>query len=91
MAVEWSAAALRDVAQHVAYIDQYNPRAADAVARHILDVGNGLRIFAHRGRPGRIAGTRELVAVYPYVLVYEVERDQVRILRVWHGAQRRGD
>jgi addiction module RelE/StbE family toxin len=91
MAVEWSAAALRDVAQHVTYIDQFNPSAANSVARHILDAGNGLRIFSHRGRPGRIAGTRELVAVYPYILVYEIERDQVRILRVWHGAQRRGD
>ena len=89
MPVEWADAALRDLARHVAYLDQFNRRAADTVARHILNAGNGLKIFAHKGRPGRISGTRELVAVYPYVIVYEIERDLVRIVRIWHGAQDR--
>ncbi len=37
-------------------------------------------------------GTRELVALSPYLIVYEVDpgADSVRILRVWHGAQDRG-
>lgn len=38
------------------------------------------------GRPGRIAGTRELVAHQNYVLVYDVTGDMVRILRVLHAA-----
>ena len=42
-------------------------------------------------RPGRAVGTREIVAGYPYLLVYEVDRPAgvVRILRVWHSAQNR--
>ncbi len=64
MRVEWTDPALLDLAGHVAYIDQFNPRAADTVARQVLDAGNGLQIFSHRGRLGRIAGTRELVAAY---------------------------
>lgn len=40
---------------------------------------------------GLVPGTRELVAVWPYLIVYEIdgEREQVRILRVWHGARER--
>ena len=40
------------------------------------------------GRPGRIAGTRELFfARTPYVAAYRIEGGIVRILRVLHGAQ----
>ena len=40
------------------------------------------------GRPGRVAGTRELVVTgTPYVAAYQVTRETVRILRVLHGAQ----
>ncbi|TJV25813.1 MAG: type II toxin-antitoxin system mRNA interferase toxin, RelE/StbE family, partial [Mesorhizobium sp.] len=39
-------------------------------------------------RPGRIAGTRELVvARTPYIAAYAVVADTVRILRILHGAQ----
>jgi len=39
------------------------------------------------GRPGRIAGTRELVAHPNYILVYDVAGNLVRILRVLHAAR----
>jgi plasmid stabilization system protein ParE len=43
----------------------------------------------HRGRPGELADTRELViAQFPaYIVVYRVTQTEVRILRVWHGRQ----
>ena len=46
--------------------------------------------FAEIGRPGRDAGTRELI-VTPYVVVYEVrrDRDELVILGVFHGARKR--
>ncbi|MFP5517378.1 MAG: type II toxin-antitoxin system RelE/ParE family toxin [Alphaproteobacteria bacterium] len=31
-------------------------------------------------------GARELVAVHPYVIVYDVAPSRVTILRIWHGA-----
>ncbi|MEO8727435.1 MAG: type II toxin-antitoxin system mRNA interferase toxin, RelE/StbE family [Acidobacteriaceae bacterium] len=40
------------------------------------------------GRPGRIDGTRELIIQRtPYIAVYHVDSEVVRILRVLHGAQ----
>jgi len=89
MKVVWADDALLDVARHISYIDQFNPIAATALARHLLDAGNALKAFPHRGRAGTEPGTRELVAVHPYVIVYDIGRNEVKILRVWHGAQQR--
>jgi plasmid stabilization system protein ParE len=62
--------------------------AARRVARELLLAGESLTVFPRRGRPGRIEGTRELVPVSPYIIVYEIDRhDDVAILRVWHGAR----
>ena len=41
------------------------------------------------GRPGVLPGTRELVTVNPYVIVYVVSEQAVTITRVFHGAQSR--
>jgi toxin ParE1/3/4 len=47
-------------------------------------------IFPRRGRPGRLAGTRELVVVPLYLIVYRVsDSNEVTILRVWHAARDR--
>ena len=70
------------------YIARENPIAAQRVARSLLLAGDSLSIFPHRGRVGRVRGTRELLAVRPYIIVYEVGADDVvYILRIWHGAQ----
>lgn len=39
------------------------------------------------GRAGRVPGTRELVVRPNYLLVYDIDGDTVRILRVLHAAQ----
>ena len=41
-----------------------------------------LEYQAQRGRPGQVPGTRELVEVWPYTIVYRVTQDAVQILRV---------
>lgn len=39
------------------------------------------------GRPGRVSGTRELVAHQNYILIYDVAGDRVRVLRVLHASR----
>ena len=90
MDVVWRARALADVARIARYIATDNPVAAARVARELLLAGDSLVSFPHRGRPGRQSGTRELIAVGPYIIVYRVAGDErVTIVRVWHGAQDR--
>jgi toxin ParE1/3/4 len=86
--VTWSPAALSDVARIYDYIASFNPAAAQRLARRLLDAGDLLEEFPERGRPTS-AGTRELLIVWPYALVYEIKEFEVQVLRVWHGAQER--
>ena len=86
MRVDWKRPALLDVAAHVAYLDQFNARAAQELAASLFAAGDSLSAMPLRGRRGRSEGTRELLAVTPYVIVYEVT-DSVDIIRVWHGRQ----
>nr|HAQ92871.1 type II toxin-antitoxin system mRNA interferase toxin, RelE/StbE family [Afipia sp.] len=66
-----------------------NPRAAIAVDERIATAARRLVDFPESGRPGRVAGTRELVITgTPYVAAYAVTAETIRILRVLHGAQR---
>jgi plasmid stabilization system protein ParE len=87
--VIWRAAARADVIRLIGHIADENPIAARKVARALLLAGDSLVMFPRRGRRGSDPAIRELVAVWPYILVYEVASDAVHILRVWHGAQDR--
>ena len=87
--VEWAESALNDIYRHTAYIAQFNPRAADRLARYLIEAGKSLSNFPERGRPGLAEGSRELMIVWPYILVYQVTADVIEIIRVWHGAQHR--
>jgi addiction module RelE/StbE family toxin len=84
----WSAFALADRDGIFTHIQADNPRAAIAVDERIAAAAR-LVDFPESGRPGRVAGTRELVITgTPYIAAYAVTADTVRILRVLHGAQR---
>ncbi|TWB16762.1 plasmid stabilization system protein ParE [Nitrospirillum amazonense] len=79
-----------DVARITSYIAHDNPVAAGQVARALFIAGESLVDFPRRGRLGRVAATRELIAYRPYIIVYEIDAEgDVHILRVWHGAQDR--
>jgi toxin ParE1/3/4 len=57
--------------------------------QRILDATDQLVDHPHLGRVGRVPGTRELVvARTPYIVIYEIEGDMIRIIRVLHTAQR---
>ena len=77
---------LRDIRAYIAYD---NPEAASRIAVQLVAACDGLEQLSTRGRPGRIAGTRELASVAPYVIVYRVTATAVQIVRIWHHAQAR--
>jgi toxin ParE1/3/4 len=84
----WSAFALSDRDDIFTHIEADNPVAAITVDERIVVAARRLQDFPESGRPGRIAGTRELVVSgTPYVAAYTVTETTVRVLRVLHGAQ----
>jgi toxin ParE1/3/4 len=82
--------ALADIGRIVRHIAVVNPVAAARVGRELVLAGDSLAMFPWRGRPGHHPGIRELVAVWPYIMIYRIAApDVVTILRIWHGAQDR--
>lgn len=75
----------KEIREHVA---RDNPAAALALDELFSEKASALTAHPGLGRPGRIAGTREMVAHSSYILVYEVTADIVRILAVVHAARR---
>lgn len=88
MRIIWLPAARRSRASQIAYIAERNPQAALTMANAIRFATDQLADHLYIGRPGRVAGTRELVVGRtPYVVIYEVRAGRIRILRVLHSAQ----
>jgi len=86
--VEWSDEALTDRAAIVDYLLPRNPHAAKRILLRLIDATTDLAMFPNIGREGE-DGTREWVVVHPYVLLYDVDKNEhvVRILRIWHMSQ----
>jgi plasmid stabilization system protein ParE len=91
MKVEWRPSALDNRDAIIEYLEPLNPHAAVNLLQALVLAGDSLALFPYRGRPGLAAGSRELVAVWPYLIVYEINEatNMVSILRLWHGAQDR--
>jgi plasmid stabilization system protein ParE len=70
--VVWRARALADIGRIVRHIATDNPVAARRVGRELLLAGDSLVMFPRRGRPGRQPGTRELVIMPRYIVVYRI-------------------
>ena len=85
--VVWSKSAIAQLRAIRTYIAQFNPRAAEQMARRLIAAGNGLQMFPHRGRPVPGTAMRELVTVPPYIVRYEITREAVHILRIRHSAR----
>ena len=89
MTLVWSRQAVADLAKLRRYIEEHNPDAASQVASRILDAVRQLEDFPGIGRPGRIAGTRELVVKrMPYLVIYRISREAVHLLRIFHTRQK---
>jgi len=81
----WPVAAIEDREGIFSHIDADGPRAAVHVDEQIVLATRRLLDFPESGRPGRVAGTRELVIPRtPFIAVYAVSLDKIRVR---HGAQ----
>lgn len=85
--LEWKAPAVADLMAIVDYISDDNPTAARALLEEIQSKVAQLPAHPKRCRPGRVAGTRELVVRPNYIVVYAETEAAVTVLRVLHAAQ----
>lgn len=89
MKVKWLRRALENFDREAAYLAKDSPQIAAEFVRHIHASAALLADHPEMGRPGRIAGTRELVVTrFSYILPYRVRNNAIEILRVFHTARK---
>jgi addiction module RelE/StbE family toxin len=86
-AAEWRAAARADLLAIIDYIAADNPDAAQRLKDEIEDKIAKLVAHPRQYRKGRVSGTREMVVLPSYVVVYAENRNGIVILRVLHAAR----
>lgn len=87
MKLVWTRPAREDRKAIREYIAADNPSAALDLDELLSEKAARLVDHPGLGRPGRLQGTRELVAHRNYILIYDVAGDLVRVLRVLHAAR----
>ena len=95
MRVRWTDPAQTDFLEILGYIARDNPAAAQRVGRRLLSAIDALAAQPRVGRPGRVAGTRELVIPnFPTLRSTGLSKRRAqpaarwKVLRVLHGARR---
>jgi toxin ParE1/3/4 len=87
--IVWSPRAIEHLAHLRSYIARDNPNAANQIATTLLDAVERLAELPSLGRPGRVAGTRELVVPGTrYVIPYRLRGDRLEVIAVFHGRQK---
>jgi toxin ParE1/3/4 len=87
--VGWSPRAIEHLADLRSYIARDNATAANRIASVLLEAVERLAELPNLGRPGRVAGTRELVVPgTPYVIPYRLRGDRLEVIAVFHGRQK---
>jgi addiction module RelE/StbE family toxin len=90
MRIRWTPAAATDLQQISDYLKDNHPHYRLPTMRRIYDAIRSLKDAPHRGRPGRLEGTRELLfPPMPYVAVYRVREQALEVLRIYHSARDR--
>lgn len=83
----WRADALGDLHRIIEYIADRNILAADRLQHAIERAAEALPTHPYMHRPGRVAGTREVVVHPNYILIYRVGTDRIDVLAVVHARQ----
>jgi toxin ParE1/3/4 len=85
--VVWRPGARDSLAEIIGYIAERNPAAARRMKTVIEAAVVPLAKHPFLFRPGRVPGTRELVAHPNYIIIYRVLADRVEIVNVLHARQ----
>jgi toxin ParE1/3/4 len=90
MKVVWTRKASRHLrAAYDYWTRESSPASAETMLERIFSAVELLQRFPGAGRPGRIAGSRELVIVpTPFLVAYRVRRAKIEILSLLHGARK---
>jgi len=89
MRIRWTRRALGNLDAAVKYIAADSPGNAREVAQKILDSIQLLSGQPGMGRPGRVAGTRELViSGLPFIVPYVEYDGEIVILRIVHTSMK---
>jgi addiction module RelE/StbE family toxin len=83
----WEPEAEAQLDEIVDYIKPLSELAATKIANLIVDGLTRARYFPNSGRPGRVAGTREIIAHPNYIVVYQITPDAIDVLRILHARQ----
>jgi toxin ParE1/3/4 len=85
--VIWSDEATDNAEAIFAYVSAFSLPAARRLNVRLVAAAASFAEMPDRGRAWR-GGIRDLLAVEPYIIRYVVVDDEVRILKIRHGAQR---
>jgi toxin ParE1/3/4 len=89
MIVEWLPRAVEQLLSIIDYVSEDSPAAAVELGQSIREKTTTLTTYPNRYRTGRVKGTREMVVMPNYIIVYRIAGERVQILRVRHARQRR--
>lgn len=89
MKLVWTQLALDDRIRIFDYLAERNPVAALEIDALFSQKVGQLAEYPKLHKAGRVKGTREAVVHPNYVLVYQVQVEEVIILRLLHSAQYR--
>lgn len=89
-----SEAAAADLRRLHAFLADKSPFAAAKAVAALVAAMQSLDLFPERGRPSGVPNVRELIVPFGrsgYVLRYAhlAARDEVVIIRIWHGREQR--
>jgi plasmid stabilization system protein ParE len=87
--IVWSPRAIEHLTHLRTFIARDNPTAANRIGGTLLAAVERLAKLPNLGRPGRVAGTRELVVPgTPYVIPYRLRSDRLEVVAVFHARQK---
>ncbi|MDD2557424.1 MAG: type II toxin-antitoxin system RelE/ParE family toxin [Desulfuromonadaceae bacterium] len=86
MELLWTLEATLDRDRIYSYIEADNPAAALALDELFAEKTSHLIDYPGMGKLGRVTGTLELVVERNYILIYDVEDERVRVLRILHAS-----